>query len=168
MRVNRAACDHRLAEPWWRPSRIIDAGANTRLIMLTPFRPLVPPAPKVHQKDLPGWRGLFAFNRNTLSVQPERAFEELVVRRRIFGLESLLVNVADGVRHVLATAMDKYRRLVAADRILGPLGGNGVFLAAGAQWRRQRRMLAPLFTPAKVGLLLPHFMAAASALADRI
>ena len=69
---------------------------------------------------------------------------------------------------MLATAMDKYRRLVAADRILGPLGGNGVFLAAGSQWRRQRRMLAPLFTQAKVGLLLPHFIAAASALADRI
>ena len=136
--------------------------------MLTPFRPLVPPAPKVHDKDLPGWRVLFEFNRNTVSVQPRRAFEELFIRRRIFGLESLLVNDPDGVRHVLATAMDKYRRLVAADRILGPLGGEGVFLAAGSQWRRQRRMLAPLFTPAKVGLLLPHFVAAAGALADRI
>src|SRR5215470_17946250 len=136
--------------------------------MLTPFRPLVPPAPKVHEKDLPGWRVLFAFNRNTLSVQPKRAFEELAIRRRIFGLESILLNDPDGIRHVLTTAMDKYRRLIAADRILGPLGDNGVFLAAGSQWRRQRRMLAPLFTPAKVALLLPHFMAAASALADRL
>ena len=64
--------------------------------------------------------------------------------------------------------MDKYKRLVAADRILGPLGGTGLFLAAGAQWRQQRRMLAPIFTPANVGLFLPHFMAAASGLADRI
>jgi cytochrome P450 len=136
--------------------------------MLTPFRPLVPPAPKVHEKDLPGWRVLFAFNRNTLSIQPKRAFEELAVRRRIFGLESILLNDPDGIRHVLTTAMDKYRRMVAADRILGPLGGSGVFLADGSQWRRQRRMLAPLFTPAKVGLLLPHFMGAASALADRL
>src|SRR5215467_6651693 len=142
--------------------------ANTRPIMLTPFRPLVPPAPKVHEQDLPGWRVLFEFNRNTISVQPKRAFEELFIRRRIFGLESILLNDPDGIRHVLTTAMDKYRRLIAADRILGPLGGNGVFLAAGSQWRRQRRMLAPLFTPAKVGLLLPHFIAAASALADRI
>src|SRR5215470_16336272 len=135
--------------------------------MLTPFRPLVPPAPKVHEKDLPGWRVLFAFNRNTLSVQPKRAFEELAIRRRIFGLESILLNDPDGIRHVLTTAMDKYRRLIAADRILGPLGGDGMFLSAGSQWRRQRRMLAPVFTPAKVGLLLPHFMAAASALAER-
>ena len=72
------------------------------------------------------------------------------------------------MRHVLATAMDKYKRLVAADRILGPLGGTGLFLAAGAQWRRQRRMLAPIFTPANVGVFLPHFVAAASGLAGRI
>ena len=111
--------------------------------MLTQFQPVVPPAPKVHDKDLPGWRALFKFNRNTLSSQPQRAFEEPVIRRCIFGLESLLINDPDGIRHVLATAMDKYKRLVAADRILGPLGGTGLFLAAGAQWRQQRRMLAP-------------------------
>jgi cytochrome P450 len=136
--------------------------------MLIPFQPVVPPAPKVHDKDLPGWRALYKFNRNTLSTQPQRAFEEPVIRRCIFGLESLLINDPDGVRHVLATAMDKYKRLVAADRILGPLGGTGLFLASGAQWRRQRRMLAPIFTPANVGLFLPHFMAAATRLAARL
>jgi cytochrome P450 len=136
--------------------------------MLTPFHPVVPPAPKVHDKDLPGWQALYKFNRNTLSSQPRRAFEEPVIRRCIFGLESLLINDPEGVRHVLATAMDKYKRLVGAERILGPLGGTGLFLAAGAQWRRQRRLLAPLFTPANVGLFLPHFMAAATGLADRI
>src|SRR5262249_25044438 len=54
------------------------------------------------------------------------------------------------------------------ERILGPLGGSGLFLAAGAQWRQQRRMLAPIFTPANVGLFVPQFMSAASGLADRI
>jgi cytochrome P450 len=136
--------------------------------MLTPLQPVVPPAPKVHDKDLPGWLALYKFNRNTLSSQPRRAFDEPVIRRCIFGLESLLINDPDGVRHVLATAMDKYKRLVAADRILGPLGGTGLFLAAGAQWRQQRRMMAPIFTPANVSVFLPHFMAAATGLADRI
>src|SRR5262245_21821970 len=143
-------------------------GANTGPAMLTPFQPVVPPAPKVHAKDLPGWWALFKFNRNTLSTQPRRAFEEPVIRRCILGIESLLINDPDGVRHVLATAMDKYKRLVGAERILGPLGGTGLFLAAGAQWRRQRRMLAPIFTPANVDLFLPHFVAAAPGLADRL
>ena len=55
--------------------------------MLTQFQPVVPPAPKVHDKDLPGWWALFKFNRNTLSTQPRRAFEDPVIRRRILGLE---------------------------------------------------------------------------------
>src|SRR4051812_7029053 len=142
--------------------------ANASPIMLTPFQPVVPPAPKVHDKDLPGWQALYKFNRNTLSSQPQRAFEEPVIRRCIFGLESLLINDPDGVRRVLTTEMDKYKRLVAAERILGPLGGTGLFLAAGAQWRRQRRLLAPIFTPANVSMFLPHFMAAATSLADRL
>src|SRR6266852_1309255 len=97
-----------------------------------------------------------------------RAFDDLIVRRRIFGLDSILINEPDGVRHVLTTAMGKYKRLVAADRILAPIVGKGLLLAAGSQWRRQRRMLAPVFTPANIGLLLPHFEAAASGLAERI
>jgi cytochrome P450 len=136
--------------------------------MLAQSRLVVPPAPKVHDKDLPGWRVMFAFNRNTVSVQPKRAFDELIVRRRIFGIDSILINEPDGVRHVLTTAMEKYRRLVAADRILAPIVGKGLVLAAGSQWRRQRHMLAPVFTPANIGLLLPHFQAAASGLAERI
>jgi cytochrome P450 len=47
-------------------------------------------------------------------------------------------------------------------RILRSLLGNGVFLAEGAVWRRQRRLLAPSFTPHSVNVLIPHFHAAAS------
>src|SRR6266849_2237145 len=136
--------------------------------MLAQSQPVVPPAPKVHDEDLPGWRVLFEFSRNTVSIPPNRAFDDLIVRRRIFGLDSILINEPDGVRHVLTTAMGKYKRLVAADRILAPIVGKGLLLAAGSQWRRQRRMLAPVFTPANIGLLLPHFEAAASGLAERI
>ena len=136
--------------------------------MLTQSQLVVPPAPKVPDKDLPGWRVLFEFSRNSVSIQPNRAFEELIVRRRIFGIDSILVNEPDGVRHVLTTAMEKYKRLVAADRILAPIVGKGLLLAAGSQWRRQRRMLAPVFAPANIGLFLAHFVAAGSGLAERI
>ena len=49
-----------------------------------------------------------------------------------------------------------------------PIGGFGVFLAEGADWRRQRKTLSPLFTPASVGLLIPHFHAAAEHLLRRL
>src|SRR6266480_152899 len=131
-------------------------------------QPIIPPAPYVHAKDLPGWRLLLEFNRNTVSTMPDYAFDVLISRRRVFGLDSLLVSDPDGVRHVLATAAAKYTRLMAFYRVFRPLGGDGVFLAEGAEWRRQRRMLASLFMPTSVGLLLPHFTEAAGDLVRQI
>src|SRR5262249_29352697 len=124
--------------------------------MLAQSLPIIPPAPKVHAKDLPGWRLLLEFSRNTVSTLPDYAFDALISRRRVLGFDSLLLNDPDGVRHVLTTAMEKYKRLVSTHRVLAPLGGNGLFLAAGSQCRRQRRALAPVFSPADVGILLPH------------
>ena len=48
-----------------------------------------------------------------------------------------------------------------------PLLGRGVFLAEGDEWQRQRRLLAPTFTPQNVERLLPHFHAAAADLVRR-
>lgn len=79
-----------------------------RPIMLASSQPIVPPAPKVHENDLPGLRLLFEFSRNTVAAQPNNAFDDLIVRRRILGIESLLLNDPEGVRHVLTTTMDKY------------------------------------------------------------
>src|SRR5262249_55567969 len=43
-----------------------------------------------------------------------------------------------------------------------------LFLTEGDQWHRQRRMLAPVFTPASIGTLLPHFVQAATSLVSRL
>src|SRR5262245_18088781 len=123
--------------------------------MLAPSSPIVPPAPKVHAKELPVWRLLLLFTRNTVSALSEDAFDALISRRRVLGIDSLLISDPDAVRHVLATAMGSYERLVATRRILGPFGSSGIFLSEGTEWRRQRRVLAPVFTPASVERLLP-------------
>ena len=137
--------------------------------MIAPTSPIIPPAPKVHVKDLPEWRLLLEFIRNPISILPDHAFDALISRRRVFGLDFMLLSDLDGVRHVLTTATEKYRRFVSARRVLAPLvGDKGLFLAAGTQWRRQRRMLAPVFTPENVGALVPHFMAAAMSLTDSL
>jgi cytochrome P450 len=131
-------------------------------------QPIIPPAPKMHAKDLPVWRLVPAFSRNTISTLPDYAFDVLISRSRVLGLESLLVSDPEGIRHVLATAAANYRRPMSSFRVFRPFAGNGVLLAEGAEWRRQRRMLAPIFTPASVGLLLPHFAAAATDLITRL
>jgi cytochrome P450 len=130
--------------------------------------PVVPPAPPVHAKDLPAWKLLLQFTRNSISTIPDYAFDRLVSRRRVLGIDSLMMNDPEGVRHVLGTAIEKYKRLVSTRRVLAGLGREGVFLAEGAEWRRQRRMLAPVFTPASVGTLLPNFAEAAVGLVTRL
>jgi cytochrome P450 len=131
-------------------------------------RPVVPPAPIVHAKDLPTWRVLRDFPRDTLSTWPDYAFDVPINQRRIFGIDGILINDPDGVRHVLAKAAQNYTRPVAFVRVFRPFAGKGLILAEGAEWRAQRRLLASVFAPASVGRLLPHFQLAADDLVRRL
>ncbi len=119
--------------------------------------PFVPPAPAVHSKILPVWRLLWEGTRSSLSIFPDFVFDALTVPNRVMGLKTLLVNDPEGVRHVLTANAANYRRPPVITRFARPLGGAGLFLAEGADWRRQRRLLALTFTPGGIGPLLPHF-----------
>ena len=122
--------------------------------------PFVPPAPPVPKTDLPGWRLVWTMLRSSISASPEHAFDATFVRRKVFGMEGVLVNDPDGIKHVLTTNASNYRRPYAVTRLARPLGGAGLFLAEGQAWRRQRRLMAPTFTPGGINVLLPHFQEA--------
>jgi cytochrome P450 len=129
--------------------------------MLVEPLPVVPPAPKVHAKDLPAWRHLLTAQRNSIGIFPNYAFDVPVARRTLLGVDAVLINDPEGIRHVMATNAANYVRPKMMSRVLRPLLGHGIFLAEGAEWRRQRRLLSPSFTPHNVGMLLPHFADAA-------
>ena len=131
-------------------------------------RPIVPPAPFVHPRELPMWRLVLETTKNSLGNWADSSFEALLGRRTVFGIDSLLVNDPKWVRHVLHGNLGNYVKPPAMVRPVRPLAGKGVLLAEGPEWKRQRRMLAPAFTPASVNLLLPHFTAAAEAMAERL
>jgi len=82
------------------------------------------------------------------------------VKNRFMGVDFLVVNDPDAIRHVMVANASNYGRPVPVRRVVRPLGGSGIFLSEGIDWRRQRRLLAPSFIPASIGLLLPHFRAA--------
>jgi cytochrome P450 len=124
-------------------------------------RTILPSAPKVHAADLPIWRLLPAIMRSSLSFWPDYAFDILVNKATTLGITSLLVNDPEGVRHFLGSNATNYRRPSAIRRVAFPLGGSGLFLAEGVAWRRQRKLMAPPFTPSSISLLVPHFHAAA-------
>ena len=130
--------------------------------MMTAVAPrVVPTAPKVHSTDLPVWRLLPAAARSSLSIWPDYAFDLLVNKRTTLGITTLVVSDPEGVRHFLTINAANYRRPSFVRRIGVPLGGSGLFLAEGAEWRRQRKLLAPTFTPSSINVLVPHFHEAA-------
>jgi len=129
--------------------------------MLETARLIVPPAPPVHDRDLPPLRLLFQSVRNPCAIWTDEAFDIAFSRNTLFGVESALVNDPQGVRHMLATNAANYVRPGMMPRMFAPVGGRGVFLAEGPEWRRQRRLLSPSFTPHHVNILIPHLAAAA-------
>ncbi len=130
------------------------------------FARIQPPAPKVHARPLPAWRIIAATLTNPLTLYSQDSFALPVGRIRILGRTSIAVNHPDGVKHVLTTHATKYGRPAAAIRPVRWMMGNGLLLAEGEEWRTQRRMLAPLFSPSHIGALLHHFVAAGKALRD--
>ena len=131
-------------------------------------RPIVPPAPPVHAGELPTWRLVWESLSNLAGFWAEDAFVYLVARRKSLGVDSIVINDPEAVRQVMGPKAAAYGRPAAFIRPIRPLGGEGVLLADGTEWRRQRRLLAPVFTPARMGGLIPHFTAAAEGLLARL
>jgi cytochrome P450 len=120
----------------------------------------IPPAPTVHPTEPSLLKQLWLIPQSTLGFWPEDAFELMVRQRTVLGVTACVVNDPDLARQILTTKAANYRRPSAVRRVAQALGGNGLFMAEGDDWRRQRRLLAPSFTPASIALLLPHFQAA--------
>jgi cytochrome P450 len=131
-------------------------------------RPIIPPAPRVWPKEPSEPVLVYRTLRNLISAWAEPAFEKLFARRTVLGVEGILLNDPEGIRHVLGDRGEHYGRPPAFVRPIRPVAGEGVLLAEGADWKRQRRMLAPAFTPAAIGGLMPHFLAAAEGMLQRL
>jgi cytochrome P450 len=124
------------------------------------IRTFVPPHPDPAPENLPPRQLLTLMRTNNLRVWSQRAYEDEVVVRRVFGRSSVIFNAPEAIRHVLVDHAEAYGRSRATLRMLKPLLGEGLFISEGAAWRHQRRTLAPAFTPRSVELLIPHIRSA--------
>lgn len=129
---------------------------------------VIPPAHPIHRRPLPKWRWLPQFFINPLTIYAEESFTALYAHADALGVKTLSINDPAGIDHVMRSHMTNYVRPVVQSRLFRPVMGIGLFLAEGEVWRRQRRMLAPLFTPAAVGDLIPHFVSAGDMMLDRL
>ena len=110
------------------------------------FRPWTPPR---RTKPLGLIPFLWVSWRDPLLMWSERHFKE----PQLFGSgrfgEILVVSHPEGVRHVLTENAANYEKGALQRRVLGPMLADGLLLTEGDVWRRARRILAPLFTPAR-------------------
>jgi cytochrome P450 len=134
-------------------------------LITAPHEPIVPPAPVPPKGPLPLWRFVLQLSKSTIGIWGDRAYEMMVFGGKRFGVATLMVNDPEGVRHIAAgDAKGLYHKSITTRRLVRPAAGEGLVLAEGAEWRKQRRVLAPAFTPNNVNLFIPHFKAAAEAL----
>ena len=129
--------------------------------------PIVAPAPTPPKRPLHGLRLIRAARTSMLSIWSEEVFDRLIVPGEVFGRPYVIVSDPSAVRRVMMENVANYERHVVGYRLSRPMMGKGLLLAAGAPWRRQRRMLSPGFTPAHARRLVPHFAAAGRALVER-
>ena len=128
---------------------------------------LVPPLREPPDRDPPTLAYLAALRTNGIGGWSRRAYAEPIVQRRIFGRRSFTLSDPDAIRHVLIENEANYARTSASVRILRPVLGDGLLISEGQDWRRQRRALAPAFTPKAVEELVPHIAGSVdAALAD--
>lgn len=66
-----------------------------------------------------------------------------------------LVVHPDHVRHVTVEKRDTYAKHASYEDVRTLLLGNGLVASNGALWRRQRRLMAPFFTPRAIETYLP-------------
>ncbi|WP_371478772.1 cytochrome P450 [Kitasatospora sp. NBC_00315] len=75
-----------------------------------------------------------------------------IFRFRPLGIPMVMVNHPDYIKHVLVDRADLYDKDAAIFKIVRPVLRDGLIATADMDlWRRQRRMMAPHFTPRAVG-----------------
>jgi cytochrome P450 len=78
-----------------------------------------------------------------------------------------LVTHPDDVRAVSVSKRNNFNKLQSYDVVRELLLGNGLLTSTGGLWRRQRRLMAPFFTPTAVTDYLPAVLADGRSLIER-
>ena len=126
---------------------------------LVPFEPPAQPL---------GLRGLPVMWRNYIESIPRGAYEDGVVRISRRGADTLLICEPDIIGEMLVEKAENFERDNVTRRAFAPtIGRNSLFLAEGAEWRWQRRAVAPIFRHDALMSFLPVFTAMAERQAEQ-
>ncbi len=115
---------------------------------------------------------LASFGQSTtsrLAFQREIArAESPLLRGRLLHFPLVLPATPAACHEVLVTKAKSFEKSPGLRVLLHDLAGRGLFTSEGALWRRQRRLMAPIFAPAALDSYAELMRAAAERAADRI
>jgi cytochrome P450 len=109
-----------------------------------------------------------AVRRNVLSIVPDIAYDQPIVSGKTGPGRWHMVQGPEGLRRIFLDNVDNYPKSEVMIRMLRPAVGSSLFTAEGAEWRWQRRAIAPVFTARNVEALAPLMTATAERAAARI
>ncbi|MGZ6017897.1 MAG: cytochrome P450 [Phenylobacterium sp.] len=103
-------------------------------------------------------------SRNLVQWWTAESFRSPITTNTVLGATYHAINDPEAVRRVLLDNVANYPKPAPLARVF-PLVVDGLFGAEGAPWRSQRRLMAPVFTPAAIREFLPIYAAVAQATA---
>lgn len=106
--------------------------------------------------------------RNVLSILPAVTYQQPIVTGRTGPARWHMIQSAAGMRRVFLDNVANYPKSEVMIRMLRPAVGASLFTAEGADWRWQRRAIAPVFAARNVSALAPIMTATAARAAARL
>ncbi len=126
-----------------------------------------PPAPVPRDAPLGLLASIVALHDNPITTWTKAHFEEpIVIAPSVLGTVAVLADPA-AIRRVFVENTANYRKDDLQKRIIGPALLDGLVEAEAEQWKTQRRLMAPLFTPRTVASFAPAMAVAAEDLVTR-
>lgn len=127
----------------------------------------MPPHIDPHRKPLTMLQSLRAARRNVLEIIPAIAYLQPMLTGRM-GSRWHMVMDPTALKRIFLDHAANYPKSEVMNRMLRPAVGNSLFTSEGADWRWQRRAVAPVFAQRNVVALAPMMTATAERAAGRL
>lgn len=111
----------------------------------------IPAYPPRHQSRLSLPLLIRTLRENAIGTWTHESFERDIMVYQMIFRRIVIANHPDLIRHVMLDNAVNYTRDPIGKRMLEPGLGNGLLTSEGADWKRQRRMMAPVFQPRRLG-----------------
>lgn len=112
-----------------------------------------------HAKPLTGTEKLawvaWKFLKNPIEAMGPYAYNQPIVSVPSFGKHLHVITDPEGMMQVLTHEAKKFTKTAIDARILGPATKEGLLSVHGAQWKRQRKAVAPMFRKRHMETLAP-------------